>query len=254
MPYTIPATSKTPFLIIYLLDVSGSMSQQFKNISKIDAVSQALQKVAIRMIQRSTKGAMVAPRYRIAMFAYSSQVIDLLGGIKTIDDLAKMGVPQMTTLDMTDTAAAFRAAENLLKNEIPKMKDQPAPMICHVTDGEYNGEDPLPIVKRIMNMSVPDGNVLVENIFVGDLLTEPIYDTYNWKGVTQQTQFANQYGQHLAEMSSPFPEAYSRVMQEMGYRLAPDALMMIPAHNPELVELGFAMSGATPVTTFPIGI
>ena len=108
--YSVPATSKTPALIVYLLDVSGSMGENFSPTTRVDAVSQALQKVAVKMVQRSTKGAIVAPRYRVAMFAYSSQTIDLLGGIKTIDELAKMGVPQLTTLDMTDTAAAFAAA------------------------------------------------------------------------------------------------------------------------------------------------
>jgi len=247
--YTIPATSKTPSLIIYLLDVSGSMSEPFSSTTRIDTVSKALQKVAIKMVQRSTKGAIVAPRYRVAMFAYSSQVIDLLGGIKTIDELAKMGVPQLTTLDMTDTAGAFAVAENLLRAELPNMQDHPAPLVCHMTDGEYNGGDPMPFAQRIMNMSVPDGNVLVENIYVKSGVR--VTNAQTWPGITSAAQLPDLYSQKLLEMSSPIPDSYRSVMQEFGYKLDEAAKMFFPAENPELVELGFAMSGATPVTASP---
>ena len=61
--YTVPATAKTQALVIYLLDVSASMGQHFDGSRKrVDAVSDALQKVAIKMVQRSTKGTMVSPR------------------------------------------------------------------------------------------------------------------------------------------------------------------------------------------------
>ena len=247
--YSVPATSKTPALVIYLLDVSGSMGENFSSTTRVGAVTQALQKVAVNMVRRSTKGAIVAPRYRVAMFAYSSQTIDLLGGIKTIDELAKMGVPQLQTLDMTDTAAAFAAAESLLKAELPNMQDCPAPLVCHMTDGEYNGGDPTPIVQRIMNMEVPDGKVLVENIFVKTGVGVP--DPHTWPGITSASQLPDSYSQALFEMSSPIPDLYRTVMAEYGYKLDPAARMFFPAENPEIVELGFAMSGATPTTAAP---
>ena len=126
MPYTVPATSKTPALIIYLLDVSGSMGEDLGGKPKIEVVSDALHQVAVRMVQRSTKGTTVAPRYRIAMYAYSSQVTDLLGSIKTVAELAQMGVPRLQPMDATDTAAAFREAERLLKAELGNLQDRPA--------------------------------------------------------------------------------------------------------------------------------
>lgn len=249
--YTALATSKTPALIIYLLDVSGSMSEPFVSTTRIDAVSKALQKIAVKMVQRSTKGAIVASRYRVAMFAYSSQVIDLLGGIKTIDELAKMGVPQLTTLDTTDTAGAFVAAENLLKAELPNMQDHPAPLICHMTDGEYNGSDPMPIAQQIMNMSVPDGNVLIENIYFKAIAG--VTNAQAWSGMTSAAdlQVQDDYAKRLLEISSPLPDSYRSVMQEFGYKLSGGVKMFIPAEFPDLLDLGFAMSGATPVTAVP---
>jgi uncharacterized protein YegL len=253
MSYTIPATSKTPALIIYLLDVSGSMGDKIGGKPKIEIVSDALHQVAVRMVQRSTKGTTVAPRYNIAMYAYSSQVTDLLGGIKTVTELAQMGVPRLQPMDATDTAAAFREAEELLKAQLPNLQDSPAPLICHMTDGEYNaGGDPEEIAQRIMEMEVPDGNVLVENIFVTDAaLKQAIGDPKAWAGVTSETPLASPYAETLFRMSSSIPQTYASVMAEMGYRLAPGAHMLFPGDSPEIVELGFAMSGATPVTTTP---
>ncbi|NDJ51634.1 MAG: VWA domain-containing protein [Chloroflexi bacterium] len=250
MPYTVPATSKTPALIIYLLDVSGSMGEPLGGKPKIEVVSDALHQVAVRMVQRSTKGTTVAPRYRVAMFAYSSQVTDLLGGIKTVSELAQMGVPRLQPMDATDTASAFREAENLLNQEIGNLQDSPAPLVCHMTDGEYNsGGDPEPIAKRIMQMAVPDGNVLIENIFVTDKATSaPISDPKNWDGITDETPLASPYAETLMRMSSEVPPTYASVMAEMGYRLSPGARMLFPGNTPEIVELGFAMSGATPVS------
>jgi hypothetical protein len=250
MPYTIPATSKTPALIVYLLDVSGSMGEDLGGKPKIEVISDALHQVAVRMVQRSTKGTTVAPRYKVAMYAYSSQVTDLLGGIKTVAELAQMGVPRLQPMDATDTAAAFREAERLLQAQIGNLQDCPAPLVCHMTDGEYNsGGDPEPIARRIMQMAVPDGDVLIENIFVTDkALTQPISDPKNWQGVTDEMPLASPYAETLMRMSSQIPTTYASVMAEMGYRLSPGARMLFPGNTPEIVELGFSMSGATPVT------
>src|SRR5688572_16351929 len=95
MPYSTPATSKAPQLIIYLLDVSSSMASSINQTSKIQVVINALEKTIVRMIMRSTKGRIVAPRYRVAMIAYGSEVFDLLGGIQSIERIAELGVPQL---------------------------------------------------------------------------------------------------------------------------------------------------------------
>jgi len=175
-------------------------------------------------------------------------VIDLLGGIKSIDQLASMGIPELTTLHGTDTAGAFVAAENLLLAELPNMQDNPAPLICHMTDGEYNGADPRPIVQRIMNMNVPDGNILVENIYVQSSFE--ITDSKDWAGISSTTELLDPYSKILFEMSSTLPDTYRGEMREFGYRLDKDVKMFFPIANPELLELGFAMSGATPLTQF----
>ena len=111
----------------------------------------------------------------------------------------------------------------------------------------YTGADPEPLAREIMQMHTGDGSVLIENIYVGPNLTvEPISDPSEWSGVTDLDELADPYAQKLFNMSSPLPESYARVINESGYALRPGARMLIPSSNQELIELAFAMSGATP--------
>lgn len=248
MPYTAVATSTTPVLIIYLLDISGSMSQALGDKKRVEIVSDALQEIALEMVARSTKGEVVSPRYRLAIYAYESQVHDVLGGVRTIDQFVRDGVPEFAPRGGTNTAAAFLAAENLLKQELQYMEGHPAPLICHMTDGEYQGDDPTPIVQRIMGMGTPDGNVLVENIFISDkLLRAPITEIDKWPGIMGEADLANEYARALLRMSSPIPESYHGEMQEFGYGIQAGAPMLFPGQNKDLIRMAFTMSGATPV-------
>lgn len=249
MPYEILATSITPALIIYLLDVSGSMSEKLGDKRRIDVVMDALGAMLRQMVFRSTKGSKISPRYRIAMYAYSDHVYDLLDGIKGVDQIARLGVPELSTMRNTDTARAFAQAEKLLQQELPNLTHCPAPLVCHMTDGEYTGADPEPIVRRIMAMHVPDGNVLVENIFISDrILNAPVTDPKRWEGMRPSTKLKSDYARKLRAMSSPLPASYRTVMQEFGYEMAEDAVMMIPGMSSELVQMGFVMSMATPIS------
>ena len=262
MPYNALATSKTPVLIIYLLDVSRSMGEKLGSRTRIEVTSEALKRVFEEMLSRSMKCKVPKPRYRVAVYTYSDDVYDVFGGIKTIDEIARIGVPELSTMNLTNTAAAFEAAARLLEKELPIIQAaddeelarnasdpslHPAPLVCHMTDGEYNTTDPEPIARRIMQMPVPDGNVLIENIFISDsILSYQIYDLKTWKGILSDEKFTNPYASKLLVMSSPIPHSYRSVLLEMGgYHLAENARMLFPGQSPELVELGFQMSGAT---------
>lgn len=248
MPYETMATSKTPAFIIYLLDVSASMNQPLGTRRRIDVVIDALTAALRQMVFRSTKGSRLAPRYRIAMFAYSDHVYDLLDGVKGVDQVAHLGVPELSPQRTTETAKAFAQAEKLLQAEMPSLRYCPAPLVCHMTDGEYTGADPEPTCRRIMAMSVPDGNVLVENIFISEkVLAKPVSDPLHWPGISLDTKLSNDYARKLQAMSSAIPDSYRAIMQENNYHLAREALMLLPGTSSELVAMGFQMSAATPV-------
>lgn len=249
MNYTIQASQRTPALIIYLIDISASMNMLMEDRRRIDVVYEALSLAIRQMVFRSTKGNRLTPRYRIAILAYSDDVYDLLNGIKGIDEIAAIGsLPDLTPKRFSDSAKAFIQAEKILQSEIPNMQDCPAPLVCHMTDGVATGEDPEPIARRIMNMSVPDGNVLVENIFISDhLMNQPISEPRRWKGILADTQLEDEHARKLKMMSSVLPESYREMLVEADYQLSPGALMMLPGTCSELVSIGFQMSAATPV-------
>jgi hypothetical protein len=246
--YSVLATTRTPALIIYLLDVSASMSQPLGNRRRIDVVMDALGMALRQMVFRSTRGGRLAPRYRISMLAYSDHVYDLLDGIITIDRVAHLGVPELSPMRTTETARAFAQAERLLEAELANLAACPAPLVCHMTDGESTGADPEPIARRIMAMRVPDGPVLVENIFISDtILPDRIGDATAWPGILPTTPLTNDYAVKLRSMSSALPASYRDVLLENSYRLDPAALMLLPGMSADLVALGFQMSAATPV-------
>jgi hypothetical protein len=248
MPYEQLATTESPALIIYVLDVSASMSLPLGGKRRIDVVSDALQAAFARLVFRSTKGVRVAPRYRLGLLAYSDHVYDLLDGVRTITDVAPRGLPALSPLRTTDTARAFIEVERILERELARRPNGPAPLICHMTDGEYTGDDPEPVVSRIKSMPTHDGPVLLENIFISDaILDEPLDNARRWSGIDARTDLRSSYAETLRRLSSPLPDGYRRVLLEEGYQIAPGALMLLPGMSPELVELGFVMSTATPV-------
>ncbi len=248
MNYTVQATQQTPAYIIYLIDVSASMNIQMGDKTRIEIVEAALNKAIRQMVFRSTKGSRVSPRYRISIFAYSDHVYDVLDGTKGIDELARKSDVKLRTERLTDTARAFSVVERKLKEELSYMKDCPAPLIFHMTDGEYTGEDPEPVVNRIMNMRVNDGPVLVENIFISDDVVDiPITDVKKWTGIISEDVLKDEYANKLKRMSSPIPESYRELMIDEGYSIQQGAKMLLPGTNLELVSLGFQMSSATPI-------
>ncbi|MES2179298.1 MAG: vWA domain-containing protein [Gemmatimonadota bacterium] len=244
--HTAIATGKSQALIIYLIDVSGSMKDKFETAQKIDYVNQALENMLTVMVQRSMRGEVISPRYRIAMAAYDHTVTDILDGVRDINWLVEKGNPTLLpSRGTTETALAFRWARDLLRAELPAMKGCPAPMICHLTDAEFTGEDPQPIAEEIMAMGNDDGAVLIENIFMAPGLTrDPIGDLGRWKGVSRD-QLSSDYGRKLCDMSSSLPETYARMMASEGYALEAGRPMLIPGSDSNLIELAFTLGGIT---------
>jgi hypothetical protein len=254
MPYETVATQATPALVIYLLDMSVSMNDavdeeaEAPSETKSELVTRTLTRAIREMVRRSTRGTHPLARYRVAAFAYNNEVHDVFGGARPITDIIQIGVPVMTASGTTDTAKAFEFAEQLLISMHAELKDCPAPIICHFTDGAYTDTSPLPIAERIQQMTFPDGPVLIENIFFDNgALAQPVTDPYTWSGVMAKTDLASTYAYDLYEMSSLIPESYLRLFTERGYAMKPGARLFFPGENAEMVEAAFTMSGMTPV-------
>ena len=89
--YTQPATTLTPALVVYLIDASDSMNERCGETTKIGLVNAALRAMVKDMVRRSMRDGVVQRRYRLAIIAYSSTVLDVLNGIRDLTDLLAKG-------------------------------------------------------------------------------------------------------------------------------------------------------------------
>jgi|SRR5579883_1227584 len=246
MAYTRPATTLTPALIIYLIDASHSMNDPCGSTTKIAVVNQGLKEAIKDMICRSMRGGIVQNRYKVAILAYSTTVVDVLNGICDLPDLAKLGVPTISAGSETNTEVGFSAVEKLLSAHLAEFQTSPAPLVCHLTDALMTLGDPTPIIRRIQAMQVQDGSVLVEHVYVADqMLKKPVQDWEQWEGVTKARQLTNKYARLLFRLASPLPESYRQNINSYGYHLQQNAALFFPGLHMELVRLAFAISSAT---------
>lgn len=246
MFYTQPATSLTPALIIYLIDASYSMNDPCGVTTKMAMVNKALREAIKDMVRRSMRDGIVQRRYKIAIFAYSTSVVDVLDGFCDLRDIVKFGVPVISAGGETDTTAGFAAIETLLQAHLEKFRTGPAPLVCHLTDALITVSNPVPVVRRIQAMKVNDGPVLVENVYVADrMLRSPVADWGQWSGVLKPNQLTNDYAKFLFHLSSPLPETYRQNINNYGYHLQKGSALFFPGTHTELVRLAFAISTAT---------
>lgn len=244
--YTQPATSLNPALVIYLIDASHSMNDPCNGTTKMDIVNQALKNALNDMIRRSLRDGVVQKRYKIAIFAYNTSVVDVLGGVRDLPDIWKQGNPVIHASGETDTSIGFLAVETLLQQQLGMLHHAPAPFVCHLTDALITTTDPSPIVQRIQQMRVRDGNVLVGNVYVADrMLRKSVPDWMRWEGVHKAGQLTNDYARLLLRLSSPLPETYRQNINNNGYNLQQGAALFFPGIHTNLMRLAFAVSTAT---------
>lgn len=246
MFHTQAATSLAPAPVIYLIDASYSMNDLCGRTTKIDLVNKALQGAVQDMVRRSMSNGVIQPRYKVAIFAYSTKVLNLLEGFCDLADLVKHGLPTISAGGDTDTAAGFSAVETLLQMQLPEFHASPAPLICHLTDALITTGNPVEVVQRLQTMAVEDGPVLVENIYIADhMLRTPAVNWTQWPGVLKPKQLKSAYARFLCQLSSPMPDSYRQNINNYGYHLQKGAALFFPGTQAELVRLAFAISTAT---------
>lgn len=252
--YTVLATSQTPALILYLLDVSASMDRPMAGRTRLEVALAALREALSAMLFRSTKGSQVSPRYLVGIYAYSTDVFDVLGGILPIDKAAPLldqRLKQIRTQQGTETARAFYHAARALQVWLPRLYHCPAPLITHLTDGEYTGADPEPLARLLMQLRVADGYVLLQNIYISESFARMVQRPREWRGIQLHTSLPDAYARKLRAMSSPIPSTYLQFLREfMEANLEEGSYMLFPGHTPEFIRFGFQMSAATGMQSY----
>ena len=254
--YKNQANSDHPATLIYLVDISGSMNTPMRDgKTRIEVAKDAIQIAYAQMIQRSLRQGQIHPRYRVGMIAYSNELYDVygeLGSIISIDKLKDEGVPAITAQRSTNMAKAFRYAAKLIQEDMQTwskkwLEECPPPMVINITDCEYDEEsqDPLEFARNLQQLSVQDGNVLIENIFINEKIAVPAA-AREWKGYRKNDSTGHPYGDRLLAMSSPIPASYAQILREQaGLKVRDGTAMMFPGINREFIKFGFVMSIVT---------
>ena len=255
--YQNQANSDHPATLIYLVDISGSMNATMQGgKARIEVAKNAIQVAYAQMIQRSMRQGKIHPRYRVGMIAYSDKIYDVygeLGSIVSIDRLKDEGIPMITPQKSTNMARAFSYAEKLIRDDIEKwpakwLEDCPPPMVINITDCEFDEEqaqNPLEYAQRLKEITVPDGNVLVENIFITDQISVPV-SPQDWLGYQLTDKTGTSYGDRLLEMSSLIPSTYAQILREQaGLKIREGTAMMFPGITRDFIKFGFVMSIVT---------
>jgi hypothetical protein len=257
MQYTSKATAKTPAHIIFLIDISESMLQPCYGQPRINVVANALTEVIFHMMDLSTivvgDQPEIRPRFRVAILGYNEQVYDPYGGFMSIDKLAQVGVPSFQPAGETNMFLGFQAIERLLDqllntpNSAPASL-MPAPLVCHLTDMEYNkGNSPLALAERIKSRQTSDGSVLIENIFISDTaLRTPISSIEAWQGVGSESELQGNFAVELFRMSSEIPATYLETIKYWGFNnIRPGSRLMFPGANPDLIKTALVTTGSS---------
>jgi Mg-chelatase subunit ChlD len=255
--YKNQANSDHPATLIYLVDISGSMSATMQDgKTRIEVAKNAIQVAYAQMIQRSMRQGKIHPRYRVGMIAYSDVLYDVygnLGSIVSIEQLKNEGIPAIAPQKSTNMAKAFRYAEKLIKEDLKKwsrkwLEECPPPMVINITDCEFDEEqakDPLEDAQKLQQISTRDGNVLLENIFITDQISAPA-SPQDWQGYHYNDKTGNSYGDKLLAMSSPIPSTYAQILREQaGIKIREGTAMMFPGITREFIKFGFVMSIVT---------
>ena len=188
MAYSLKWSPRHQGHIVYLIDLSGSMG--FEQNKRINMLLDILYDVCDFLLAGDSPGGTVDNSATISMIGYNTDIINLFSGdFKALDkyldthnplfDVNNEAKPQWQTY----MADAFEAAGNDIKQWIDKQKKRgqpiPAPIVINITDGipEEGKDDPThakamarakTAAQKLMDISVPDGNVLLFNIHIMD--------------------------------------------------------------------------------------
>lgn len=241
-------STKVPGKLYFLLDYSGSMTARISGsqVSKAAALAQVVNDVVVQWIDRSRRGGVVAPRLDLEAIAYTGypvgqnqgrgrKTVSLFSGPKSITELAEAPTDTISKTDGDGSTIVeniwvkpFADSGNPVNLGFEQMatshagwkrksKEKHLVLVVHVTDGQFEGEDPRPLLAKFStDVAAEGGQLLVTNIHLSANSAAPpvIFPT-----PADAARFDAE-GQLLFEMSSPVPpEIASKLGTKPGARM-----------------------------------
>lgn len=195
--YNLGWCTKHPGLLVYLVDLSGSMQHD----EKINRVSKIIVDALFSMVAPSqlADGSFLN-NFDVRVIGYNQKTYEIFSGnvVQLVDKLNNVGDyffefgpnSPFKAQGLTHMAMAFdkvaEVATQWIRSQASAGKPIPAPMVLHITDGfpeERDTPDALAeeharqAARRLLNVSVPDGNLLLFNMHIDGKpgTTNPMY-------------------------------------------------------------------------------
>ena len=264
MSYEAQISRTCPAAFLFVVDQSGSMADKMSSgKSKAEFVADALNRTLANIVTRCTKSEGVRDYFEIGVIGYGAKVTNgfsgALGGrflnpISAIERSPTRVEDRKRKMDdgaggIIETnikfpvwfepnasggtpmrAALIKAAEELVE-WCEAHQDSYPPTILHVTDGESTDGDPEEDAAAIGTIQTNDGPVIVLNIHVSALGTDPI------RFPSSETGLPDAYAKMLFRMSSQLPKHLIGFAQEKGHNMSTESRgFMFNAEAAEIVD------------------
>jgi hypothetical protein len=223
---TIAIGSTNPCLLVYMLDQSGSMSEEFGNAShtKAQELCNAINNVIYEVGLRCMKTGEVKSRFEIALFAYSGTTVrpgwegaldnnylhtireTLENPYQVADDTITWVTPRAN--DATPMLTAFKNVRELCDDWINwgrHKQDCHPPIIINISDGAATDDDDnfsgiRRVVQDIRNLQTDYGPTMILNIHISSRHADRIL-------FPDQPMSGDRHERLLFEISSPLYKA-----------------------------------------------
>jgi len=249
MSYEAEISRSTPTSFLFLIDQSGSMADHAGNlmISRAQFVADALNRVVMNLIARSSKAEGVRNYFEIGVIGYGGDKIHnplqgalsgkVFNSISTFeqfplvveDRIKKFVDPNGKTIEEkvkfpvwfipeargnTPMKDAIKVAAIELASWCDNHSSSYPPTLLHVTDGESSDGDPEILAEQVKNIGTNDGEVLFFNLHTSDESKKSI------KFPVNDLDIPDHFGQTLFRMSSFLPDGVATAAREKGYSVA----------------------------------
>lgn len=235
MSYTAEISRQNPSCFVFLIDQSGSMSDNIRGQekSKAQVLADAINKLLSNLTIKCAKSEGVRDYYHVGVIGYGSSIgVAFTGGlagrelvpisdianyparieerIKKVDDGAGGLIDQKIKFPIwfdpiasggTPMTQAFAKANQIIDTWLTQYPDCFPPTIIHITDGEATDGDPKNEIKKLADKSSSDGHVLLFNLHVS---SNPNARTIEFPSDIEN--LPDQYSQMLFETASPLTE------------------------------------------------
>jgi hypothetical protein len=262
MAYEAEVSRSNPSAFLFLVDMSGSMTDPYANGKrKADGVADAINKLLTNLSIKCTKSEGVRDYYDVGVISYGKQVTPALGGELTGMSLAPISavanhparVEERSRQEDDGTGAvsemkvkfpvwfdpkaagstpmckAFKAAREALEPWVAAHPYSFPPIVINITDGESTDGDPSVDAQSVRALETQDGNALLFNCHISGAAGESVLFADSNEGLPDE------FAKLLFGMSSPLPEQIRDSAAREGFNVTDNTRGF--AFNADLVEL-----------------